>query len=197
MIIRGSASQPPEEAAPIAESGSWYAHGPWGQACYTLSCVPGWKAAISPSVWGDRFTGTRTMAWGLPGSSAAYRVTKEIPGRQFSECWPVAHAARLPNGDGIVMLDMQPAPVPESPLLSFALEDTRLAGRPREYFGLRKESSYAREMGTAKELNTAVFMKKMVSVYRFKTERTGFELRLVSVGELRDDHGSCLCVCCT
>jgi fatty-acyl-CoA synthase len=36
-----------------------------------------------------------------------------------------------------------------------------------------------------------------VPVYRFKTRHTGFELRLVSVGELRHDHGSCLSVCCT
>ena len=35
------------------------------------------------------------------------------------------------------------------------------------------------------------------TLYRFRTRHTGFELRLVSVGELRHDRGSCLSVCCT
>ena len=35
------------------------------------------------------------------------------------------------------------------------------------------------------------------TLYRFRTHRTGFELRLVSVGELRHDRDPCLSVCCT
>ena len=34
-------------------------------------------------------------------------------------------------------------------------------------------------------------------LYRFRIQHTCFELRLVSVGELRHDRGSCPSVCCT
>jgi putative transposase len=36
-----------------------------------------------------------------------------------------------------------------------------------------------------------------IALYRFRIQHTCFELRLVSVGELRHDRGSCLSVCCT
>jgi hypothetical protein len=35
------------------------------------------------------------------------------------------------------------------------------------------------------------------AVYRFRTRHAGFELRLVSVGELRHDRGLWLSACCT
>jgi LPS sulfotransferase NodH len=46
-----------------------------------------------------------------------------------------------------------------STLLSYALEDTGLAGRPREYFGPRKESGYARKWSLPRQYSLRSFLK--------------------------------------
>jgi len=47
-----------------------------------------------------------------------------------------------------------------------------------------------------RELYRADTETQLMWLYRFRIRRTGFELRLVWVGEVRHDRGLCLSVCC-
>lgn len=50
-----------------------------------------------------------------------------------------------------------------SNLLSYALEDTGLAGRPREYFGARNETGYAEEWGLPRRYSLRSYLKKLAA----------------------------------
>ena len=50
-----------------------------------------------------------------------------------------------------------------SNLLSYALEDTGLAGRPREYFGSRNETGYAEEWGLPRRYSLRSYLKKLAA----------------------------------
>jgi len=50
-----------------------------------------------------------------------------------------------------------------STLLAYALEDTGLAGRPREYFAPDKEAGYAREWGLQERYSLGSFLKAMAA----------------------------------
>ena len=50
-----------------------------------------------------------------------------------------------------------------SNLLSYALEDTGLAGRPREYFGARNEAGYAEEWGLPRRYSLRSYLKKLAA----------------------------------
>ena len=50
-----------------------------------------------------------------------------------------------------------------SNLLSYALEDTGLAGRPREYFGTRNETGYAEEWGLPRRYSLRSYLKKLAA----------------------------------
>jgi len=50
-----------------------------------------------------------------------------------------------------------------SNLLSYALEDTGLAGRPREYFGARNEIGYAAEWGLPRRYSLRSYLKKLAA----------------------------------
>jgi hypothetical protein len=48
----------------------------------------------------------------------------------------------------------------------------------------------------APQRNHATWRQFLRTLYRFKTRCTGYELRLVSVGEVRHDRGPCPFACC-
>jgi LPS sulfotransferase NodH len=50
-----------------------------------------------------------------------------------------------------------------STLLSYALEDTGLAGRPREYFGPRTETRYAEKWGLPRRYSLRSFLRQMTA----------------------------------
>jgi LPS sulfotransferase NodH/putative sterol carrier protein len=83
-----------------------------------------------------------------------------------------------------------------SNLLSYALEDTGLVGRPREYFGARNEIGYAAEWGLPRRYSLGSYLKKLAAESITPNGAWGAHIHLFDfmdvIGRAREEYGETL-----